>query len=256
MNTPPRYTGPARLTHRASFSVLIAANILLMATTSAPSPIYPIYLQRWGFSMTILTIVFAVYVAGLATALLTVGSLSDHLGRRPVLITSLLVAATATAIFWTANGVLSLLIARLVQGLATGTATGALAGLALLRRDRQPSIPFDYNNIRDRMTAPRWRPRLKVTDGGIVIAAATGLTAVSVALAAPASATHHHGIDGPGKHTATSASQDRSEGAGDSTRRLRPDGVDNFGKVTTDPFPVGESATAAEAGNADPETSA
>jgi hypothetical protein len=36
-----------------------------MASTSAPSPIYPLYLRRWGFSVTILTVVFAVYVAGL-----------------------------------------------------------------------------------------------------------------------------------------------------------------------------------------------
>jgi MFS family permease len=98
-----------------------------MASTSVPSPIYPLYLQRWGFSVTILTVVFAVYVAGLIGALLTVGSLSDHLGRRPVLVGSLLLAAAGTAIFWTAGGVFSLVAARIVQGIATGTATGALA---------------------------------------------------------------------------------------------------------------------------------
>jgi MFS family permease len=107
--------------------VLVFANVLLMASTSAPSPIYPLYLQRWGFSVTILTVVFAVYVAGLVAALLTVGSLSDHLGRRPVLVASLLVAAAGTAIFWAAGGVFSLVLARVVQGIATGTATGALA---------------------------------------------------------------------------------------------------------------------------------
>jgi MFS family permease len=107
--------------------VLAVALMVMMASTSAPSPIYPLYLQRWGFSVTMLTVIFAVYVAGLLAALLTAGSLSDHLGRRPVLVTSLLVAAASTAIFWTAGGVTSLLIARVVQGLATGMATGALA---------------------------------------------------------------------------------------------------------------------------------
>jgi hypothetical protein len=105
----------------------VFANVLLMASTSAPSPIYPLYLERWGFSVTILTVVFAVYVAGLVGALLTVGSLSDHVGRRPVLVASLLVAAAGTAIFWAADGVLSLMLARVVQGIATGMATGALA---------------------------------------------------------------------------------------------------------------------------------
>ncbi len=127
MNGVNRFRGARRLGRGASFSLLVFANVLLMASTSAPSPIYPLYLERWGFSVTILTVVFAVYVVGLVVALLTVGSLSDQLGRRPVLVTSLLVAAAGTAIFWVADGVFSLVLARVVQGLATGMATGALA---------------------------------------------------------------------------------------------------------------------------------
>ncbi|WP_123025663.1 MFS transporter [Mycolicibacterium stellerae] len=122
-----RLPGERPLGRGAAFGLLVFANVLLMASTSAPSPIYPLYLQRWSFSVTILTVVFAVYVAGLIGALLTVGSLSDHLGRRPVLVASLLVAAVGTAIFWAADGVFSLVLARVVQGIATGTATGALA---------------------------------------------------------------------------------------------------------------------------------
>jgi MFS family permease len=130
-----------RLGQGASFSVLVFANVLLMASTSAPSPIYPLYLQRWGFSVTILTVIFAAYVAGLVGALLTVGSLSDHLGRRPVLVGSLLVAAAGTAIFWAAGGVFSLVIARVVQGIATGTATGALAaGLVEFSPEGRPHV--------------------------------------------------------------------------------------------------------------------
>ena len=141
MNGVSRFTGGRRLGRGASFSLLVFANVLLMASTSAPSPIYPLYLQRWGFSVTILTVVFAVYVAGLVGALLTVGSLSDHLGRRPVLVASLLVAAAGTAIFWAAGGVFSLVIARVVQGIATGTATGALAaGLVEFSPEGRPHL--------------------------------------------------------------------------------------------------------------------
>ncbi|MFF4887554.1 MFS transporter [Streptomyces nigra] len=91
--------------------MLFGATVVMMATASAPSPIYPLYRERWGLSATMLTVVFAVYVVGLLGALLTVGSLSDHLGRRPVLAAALLVAAAGTAIFWTADGIVSLLIA-------------------------------------------------------------------------------------------------------------------------------------------------
>ncbi|MEW1685489.1 MFS transporter [Streptomyces sp. NPDC093594] len=121
--------------------MLVCAHAVMMATASAPSPIYPLYRERWGLSVTMLTVVFAVYVVGLLGALLTVGSLSDHLGRRPVLVAALLMAATSTAIFWTADGLVSLLIARVMQGIATGTATGALAaGLVDLSPERRPQL--------------------------------------------------------------------------------------------------------------------
>ncbi|MEU6342886.1 MFS transporter [Streptomyces sp. NPDC046977] len=111
----------------AGFTVLAVATVVMMATASAPSPFYPLYRERWGLSVTMVTVVFAVYVAGLLAALLTLGPLSDRLGRRPVLFAALLLAAVSTALFWTANGAPSLVAARVVQGVATGTATSGLA---------------------------------------------------------------------------------------------------------------------------------
>ncbi|GAA5039615.1 MFS transporter [Actinopolymorpha pittospori] len=141
MNVVSHLDNGRRLGRRASFVLLVCANVLMMANASAPSPIYPLYRERWGYSVTMLTVIFAVYVAGLLGALLTVGSLSDHLGRRPVLVAALLVAAASTAIFWTADGVGALEVARVVQGLATGTATGALAaGLVDFAPEKRPQL--------------------------------------------------------------------------------------------------------------------
>ncbi|MCU1585970.1 MAG: transporter [Microbacteriaceae bacterium] len=139
--------------------MLAIATVVIMATASAPSPIYPIYQGRWHFSVTVLTVIFAVYVVGLLGALLTVGSLSDHVGRRPVLVAAFVVAAASTAIFWTASGPETLILARLVQGVASGTAMSALAAGLL-----------DF--------APRTRPHLGAiltavgTSGGMAIGAA------------------------------------------------------------------------------------
>lgn len=105
MNGVSHFDNGRCLGRRASFVLLVCASVLMMATASAPSPIYPLYRERWGFSVTMLTVIFAVYVAGLLGALLTVGSLSDHLGRRPVLVAALLVASASTATFWAADGV-------------------------------------------------------------------------------------------------------------------------------------------------------
>ncbi|WSW72149.1 MFS transporter [Streptomyces sp. NBC_00996] len=117
----------------------MVTTVVLMAAASAPSPIYPLHRERWGFSVTMVTVVFAVYVVGLLGALLTLGAVSDRLGRRPVLLAALLPTAASTAIFWTADGVLSLVIARAVQGVATGTAvSGLAAGLVDFSPARHP----------------------------------------------------------------------------------------------------------------------
>jgi predicted MFS family arabinose efflux permease len=119
--------GGRRLGQKGSVVMLALATTSIMAAASAPSPIYPLYRERWHFSVTMLTVIFGVYVVGLLAALLTVGSLSDHVGRRPVLVAAFVIAAASTAIFWAATGEISLLVARLVQGVASGTAMSVLA---------------------------------------------------------------------------------------------------------------------------------
>ena len=110
----------------------------MLAASGVPSPLYRVYQERFGFSSGVLTTVFAVYAFALLTALLVVGALSDHVGRRPVLVGGLLLEAGAMVLFLLAGDVGWLMAARVVQGLATGAMTGAL-GAALLdfqRSDR------------------------------------------------------------------------------------------------------------------------
>lgn len=125
-----------RLSRPVGFAVAGLAMTGLMVGAAAPSPLYPVYQQLWGFSSFTLTVVFAVYVVALLGTLLTVGSLADHIGRRPMLIGGLLLLAVAMVIFAHADGVGVLLVARIVQGVATGAITGAVSALIL---DLQPS---------------------------------------------------------------------------------------------------------------------
>jgi predicted MFS family arabinose efflux permease len=118
------------------FWLIALANGVMLFGSAAPSPLYPVYQRLFGFSSATLTIIFAIYVAGLLFSLLTLGSLSDHVGRRPVLIVSMLVLVGSMAVFATAGGTFALIIARLVQGLATGAALGALSAALV---DLQPS---------------------------------------------------------------------------------------------------------------------
>jgi MFS family permease len=113
--------------HTMGFWLVAVTLFTIMVAASAPSPLYVVYQARWGFSTLMLTVVFAVYVLALLAALITVGRLSDHLGRRPVLLASLVVEAVGMAVFLSADGLGDLLLARVVQGLATGAATGTIS---------------------------------------------------------------------------------------------------------------------------------
>lgn len=103
-------------------SLIFAATgfFVLMVAGGAPSPLYSIYQQEIGFSAGTLTVIFAIYAIALLVALMIIGSLSDYIGRRPVLIAALLLEAVSMALFLPANSVWMLLIARTVQGVATG----------------------------------------------------------------------------------------------------------------------------------------
>ncbi|APQ11382.1 MFS transporter [Pseudomonas oryzihabitans] len=120
----------------ARLTLLGALLLSFLAASSAPTPLYASYQHAWGFSTFWLTWVFAVYAFTLLAALLVGGRLSDHLGRRPVILVALVLEALAMLLFHQAQGLADLVVARAVQGLATGIATSAL-GAALLDVDRE-----------------------------------------------------------------------------------------------------------------------
>jgi predicted MFS family arabinose efflux permease len=133
---PARLRSPLRLSPGTALIVLASIVLTLLASSSAPTPLYALYQQRWGFSSITTTLIFASYAIAVLTALLTLGKLSDHIGRRPVLIAALAVQAVIMVVFSTADGVGPLLVARIVQGLSTGAAIGAI-GAGMLDIDRE-----------------------------------------------------------------------------------------------------------------------
>jgi MFS family permease len=123
------------LPRAAAFYLLASIVVLMLAGSSAPTPLYAVYQAEWGFSPITVTVVFGIYAIAVLAALLVVGSLSDHVGRRPMLLAALALQAVAMVVFLTARGVPELVAARVVQGLATGAAVGAV-GAGLLELDR------------------------------------------------------------------------------------------------------------------------
>jgi len=126
----------SRISHRSSLVFLAITLLTFLAASSAPTPLYHLYQEGLHFSAGMLTLIFGVYALSLLAALLTVGSLSDHLGRKPVIFAALVLNMLAMLLFINEGSVAWLIAARTVQGFATGMATAGL-GAALLDTDRQ-----------------------------------------------------------------------------------------------------------------------
>jgi MFS family permease len=127
----PRLAGPPALLLLAS--LIVSA----LAASAAPTPLYAVYQRMWGFTPITITIVFGIYAVAVLSSLLVFGRLSDYLGRRPVLLAALAAQVVAMLVYAGAGGVGELTAARVIQGLSTGAALGAIgAGLLDINRER------------------------------------------------------------------------------------------------------------------------
>jgi MFS family permease len=109
----------------AAFAVVGTALFVLVAGANLATPLYGVYREQFGFSSVVLTLVFATYQLVLCPSLIVFGQLSDRIGRRPVVAGGLAVAMVGLALFALADGTAWLFVARAVQGLAVGAASGA-----------------------------------------------------------------------------------------------------------------------------------
>lgn len=132
----------------AGFWILAAMLLVSVASSAVPSPIYPVYAAEWHLTPLMLTGVFAIYVAGLLASLLVAGRLSDHVGRKPVLVVGGLGVALSLGLFAMADGVVALVVDRIVQGVSVGLLIGAL-GAALIDNslERHPTMAGVLNGV-------------------------------------------------------------------------------------------------------------
>lgn len=134
--------------HSLGFAVVLTGLLVMMASASAPSPFYPVLQQDIGFSDTALTGVFAIYTAFLLATLLTAGSASDHLGRRPVLSLGFAMLALALWMFEQSGSVAALLTARAVQGVACALLLSTLSATIVdLEPPTRPGLAAISNSV-------------------------------------------------------------------------------------------------------------
>src|SRR5215469_17169646 len=104
----PRVVLPAPV----AFGAAAVIAFLAFAANAAASPLYRVYEAQFGFSAITLTLLFTVYIVVLLGTLLFLGSLSDYVGRRPLLLAGLAAGAAACGLFLLAHEVGLLFAAR------------------------------------------------------------------------------------------------------------------------------------------------
>lgn len=107
------------------------AIVAALVSSTAPSPLYPIYIEQMGLSQSMGTAIFAVYALGTLAMLLLQTIFSAYLpSQKRILLIGLAVSAVGSIVFATAPSAQFLLIGRSMNGIATGlitnTATSAL----------------------------------------------------------------------------------------------------------------------------------
>ena len=125
MTTTPIPTPAARgRAARATIATAFAFTVTMLGTT-IPTPLYTLYAEQLRFTPLVVTVLFAVYAAGVVAALLLFGRLSDQIGRRPVLLAAVALALVSAILFLLPPSLPLLMTARIVSGLGAGLMSGA-----------------------------------------------------------------------------------------------------------------------------------
>lgn len=98
--------------------------------SNAATPLYSVWQHAMGFTAGALTVVFACYIIGLLLTLTVAGQLSDHFGRKALLLPCLGLAIIAALLFDQADSLGVLMLARLLTGISVGlVVSGGMANV-------------------------------------------------------------------------------------------------------------------------------
>ncbi len=102
-------------------------------------PLLPYYLETFGAGVTVLGLLASVYSLGQFLAAPFLGHLSDKLGRRPILLLSILGTAISFFLMAMAKSLAVLFLARIIDGLSGGNIATAQAYMADITSKKERS---------------------------------------------------------------------------------------------------------------------
>lgn len=135
---------PTRGRYEFGFWAVAFTYLVVMAVSTAPSPLYGLYQQRDGFSTFTITLIFASYALGSTSSLFLLGHMSDWFGRKMVLLPGIVVSASGALVFLLWRDLPGLYVGRVLGGLSVGMVSAtATAYLGELHRRSKPQASMD-----------------------------------------------------------------------------------------------------------------
>ncbi|MFC0676079.1 MFS transporter [Brachybacterium hainanense] len=128
-----RGTGTPRAFLAASACLVVA-----FAASSSPIPLYNGYRSQEGLTNADLAVAVVTYFAGTILALLVLGRLSTHVGRRPMALASLLLLLAGAIVLCFVDSAPPLAVGRFLMGLGCGIASSAVMAFVV---DAAPARP-------------------------------------------------------------------------------------------------------------------
>lgn len=108
-----RGTREFRTVNRAFF----VAGFVTFVTLYDVQPLFPIFTHEFGIGAATSSLALSVSTGSLAVSMLLVGTLSESIGRKPVMVVSLILTSILALLITLTHGFLSLLGLRLIQGI-------------------------------------------------------------------------------------------------------------------------------------------
>ena len=144
---------------RQAFASAVVSLTAAFAASACPIPLFNTYRAEQGFTNADISLAVVAYFVGTITALLVLGRLSGHLGRRPTSLATLGLLVAGCVLLLNVHDIGWLIGGRLLMGLGAGLASSALTSYIV---DAAPSAPVWVASV-----ASSQAPMLGLTLGAV-----------------------------------------------------------------------------------------
>jgi hypothetical protein len=140
---------------RLAFLSAVISLVVSFAAAAAPIPLYNIYRAEDGFTNFGISMAIVPYSVGTLAALLVLGRLSNHLGRRLTAIASLGLLLLGCLLLLNVHDIGTLHAGRVLMGIGTGLANGTLTPYIVDAAPARPEWLASVASSHARSTAAR-----------------------------------------------------------------------------------------------------